>query len=88
MKELEAKQLIAPDAISSTFKIFLFVIPPTLVEQAFPQRHWMLFGASFIVGALLQALWPPRTYRLTLILGLAAAAAIAIPVIAHFARWN
>ena len=88
MKETDAIQSTAPDGISSTFKIVLFVIPPTLAEKLFPHGHWVLFGASLIGGALLQALWPPRTYRLPLILGLATAAAIVIPVIAHFAGWN
>ena len=88
MKEPNALQSNAQDGISSTFKILLFVIPPTLVGKFLPHGHWVLFGASFIGGALLQTLSPPRTYRLPLILGLATAAAIVIPVMAHFAGWN
>jgi hypothetical protein len=43
--------------------IFFFVTPPTLVEKVFPPGHYALLGASYIAGALLQALWPPRTYK-------------------------
>ncbi|HSZ60948.1 MAG TPA: hypothetical protein VK828_04085 [Terriglobales bacterium] len=88
MKETDTIQSTAPDGISSTFKIFLFVIPSTLAQMLFPHGHWALFGVSFILGTLLQALWPPRTYKLPLILGLAIAAAVAIPVTARFAGWN
>ena len=61
MKETDAQQSTALDWISLTFKIFYFLIPPTLVETFFPHGHYVLYGASFIGGALLQALWPPRT---------------------------
>ena len=90
MKETAVLQSTALDGISSSFKIFLFVFPPTLVEVFFRHGHYhhVLFGTSFIGGALLQALYPPRTYRLSQILGLAIAAAVAIPVFAHFAGWN
>jgi len=88
VKETDAQQSTALDWISLTFKIFYFLIPPTLVETFFPHGHYVLYGASFIGGALLQALWPPRTYRLPLILGVATAAAVAIPVISHFAGWR
>ena len=86
--ETDTRQATAPDSFSSTFKIFLFVLPSTLVEHIFGHGHWVLFGLSFVAGAVLQALFPPRKYRLPLILGLATVAAIVIPVIAHFARWQ
>jgi hypothetical protein len=88
VKETDTTQSTAPDGISSTLKIFLFIIPSMLAQMLFPHGHWALFGVSFIVGALLQALWPPRTYKFPLILGLAIAAAVAFPVMAHFAGWN
>jgi hypothetical protein len=70
-----------PDWLSSAFKVFLFVLPPTLVGQFFPRGHYMLYGVSLIVGALLQALFPPHKYRFWLILGIAFAAAIISPLI-------
>jgi hypothetical protein len=90
VKETAVLQSTALDAISSSFKILLFVIPSTLVELFFPhgRYHYVLFGTSFIGGALLQTLYPLRTYWLSQIFGLAIAAAVAIPVIAHFAGWN
>lgn len=36
--------------------IFFFITPPTLVEKVFPPGHYALLGASYIAGALLQAL--------------------------------
>ena len=52
-----------PDWVSLAFKVFLFVLPPTLIEQFNPRGHSTLYGASLIVGALLQALFPPHRYR-------------------------
>ncbi len=86
-KWIKTRQLNAADDVSSAAKIVLFVLPPWAVEQ-FGQGHWVLFGSSFIAGALLQASIPPRTYKLPLILGLATAAAIIIPVVARLAGWQ
>jgi hypothetical protein len=88
VKQTDTEQSTQPDWISSAIKIFLFVIPSTVVAQYFPRGHQLLFGGSFIVGALLQALFPPRTYRLKYILGVTIAAAIVIPVINRLAGWN
>lgn len=88
MKETDVLQSTAPDDTWSIFKVVLLVIPPLLVSKVFPHGHWVLFGASFIAGTLLQAILPPRTYRLWRMLGIATAVAIVIPVIAHFAGRN
>jgi hypothetical protein len=69
-----------PDGSSSTFKIILFVLPPILAEQFRPHDN-TLWGISFVLGALLQALVPPHRYRFFLILGTAAAAAVLAPLI-------
>ena len=88
MKETDALQPVTPDGVSSALKVLLFATAPTLIGKLFPHGHWVLFGASFIIGALLQTLIPPRAYRLRLILGISAAAAVVIPVVAYLARWN
>lgn len=77
-----------PDWISSTVKLLLFVIPSTVVTRFFPHGHEILFGASFIAGAFLQALVPPRMYKVKYIFGIAIAAAIVIPVLSRLAGWN
>jgi len=69
-----------PDGPSSTVKIILLVLPPTLVVQFRPHDN-TLWGLSFVFGALLQALVPPHRYRFFLLLGAAAAAAVLAPLI-------
>jgi hypothetical protein len=64
VKETNALRWTALGAISSTFKMFLFVIPRTLVGKFLPHGHWVLFGASFIGGALLQTLCAHKARKL------------------------
>lgn len=86
MKETDASRSTAPSG--PLYAKLLFPIPPLLVSKLWGNGHWVLFFASFIPGALLIALWPPRTYR-SLIFGLATATAMVILVIVgHFAGWK
>jgi hypothetical protein len=86
MNETDASRSTAPNG--TWFPKLLSIIPPLLVAKLLRDGHWALFFASFVPGALLTALWPPRTYR-SMILGLATATAMVILVIvAHFAGWK
>jgi hypothetical protein len=73
-----------PAGFSSVFKIFLFALPPTLVSEFSPHGHHVLYGASLVLGALLQAVIPPHMYRFWWILGTACAGAIISPFILRF----
>jgi hypothetical protein len=66
-------------------KTVLFVMPPTIVNQ-FAPRHFLLFGASLIFGALLQAVVPPRRYKFFHILGIAVIGA-AVNALAQLKGW-
>jgi hypothetical protein len=72
-----------PDWLSSAFKSFAFIMPPTVIAQIYPRGHHALYGVSLIFGALLQALYPPHKYRFWLILGTAFVAAVISPFILH-----
>jgi hypothetical protein len=80
VKTSEKAQSSAPDAVSATVKLVLFNLPSTFASVYLRHRE-VVFGLSFIVGALLQALIPPRTYRLKFILGVAIGAAILFAII-------
>ncbi len=91
MSEIDAPPLAAPARIRPMLDVLRFIVfffPPFLVSKLFPHGRWAWFFASFIAGALLVAILPPRTSR-SVSGGLVIAAAMLILVfIAHFAGWK
>ena len=81
MKEAGATSSAAGDAVSGTIKTVLYVIPSTLAIHFLPHGHDVVFGLSFIAGALLQALVPPRKYKFWWILGMSTTAAVVLPIL-------
>ena len=86
LKEAGATSVVAGDAVSGTLKVALYVIPSTLAIQFSPHGHHLVFGLSFIAGALLQALVPPRKYRFWWILGISTTAAV-VPSLNYLKGW-
>ena len=84
----DAKQSTDPGATAWTLKLVLFVLPATMVSIYVRHGHDLIFGASFVAGALMQSLIPPRTYRLKLIFTIAILAAILIPVTSRLVGVN
>jgi hypothetical protein len=72
-----------PHGVSSWIKVFLAILPLTLVVQIYPHGHHVLRGTSMILGALLQALCPPHGYRFWWMLGGAIVAAVIIPIVSR-----
>jgi hypothetical protein len=48
-------------------KIVVFVLPPTVLPRIFPAHDRAVFGLSLVLGAILQALIPPRKNGLLII---------------------
>ena len=88
MKETDPLQSTAPDGTSQILRNIIFVIPPLVVSKMFKDGHWGLFFASFIPGALLVALWPPRTYKSLRAGIVVAVVSFLLAVVAHFADWK
>jgi hypothetical protein len=87
LREASATPSTAGDAVSGTVKIVLYVIPSTLAIQFLPHGHHVMFGLSFIAGALLQALIPPRKHRFWWILGISTIAAVVLPILNYLKGW-
>lgn len=83
-----ATQVYSGREINWIIKLFLFAIPPTFVAKLFPHGHHILFGSSFILGALLQAIVPPRKSKFFLIFGIAAAGTVLYPLAAYLFGWQ
>lgn len=90
MKDTDAGQptlVYSGREINWIIKLLLFAIPPTFVAKFFPHGHHILFGSSFVVGALLQTIVPPRKYKFLLIFGIAVAAMVLYSLVAYLAGW-
>jgi hypothetical protein len=56
------------ESVSTTIKMLLFCMPPSIAMYRFHVRNHAIVGLSWVAGALLQALVPPRKQRLIPIL--------------------
>lgn len=55
-----------PD-FAGVVKIVVFVLPPTVLPRLFAAHERTVFGLSLVLGAILQALIPPRKNGLLII---------------------